>query len=126
MKPLPAVTDPETAARDDAPILHAEAGTNILASREFARGDAELDMAAAAIRVGGRFRFRRKTPLAIENRAAIGEWDRGRRALTLTLTTQVPGIVRDLLADMLDMPGHSIRVSRRCRRRVRRQGLALS
>jgi aerobic carbon-monoxide dehydrogenase large subunit len=108
-EPLPAVADPEAAARDDAPILHREAGTNILASREFSRGDAELEMVTAAIRVGGRFRFQRKTPLAIENRAAIGEWDRGRRMLTLTLTTQVPGIVRDLLADILDMPGHSIR-----------------
>jgi carbon-monoxide dehydrogenase large subunit len=109
-EPLPAVTDPETAASDDALILHEAIGTNILLSREFTRGDPELEMAAAAIRVGGRFRFRRKTPLAIENRAAIGEWDRGRRTLTLTLTTQVPGIVRDLLADILDMPGHSIRV----------------
>jgi carbon-monoxide dehydrogenase large subunit len=107
---LPPVTDPVVAARDDAPILHDDAGTNILASREFSRGDPELEMAAAAIRVGGRFRFRRKTPLAIENRVAIGEWDRGRRALTLTLTTQVPGIVRDLLTDILEMPGHSIRV----------------
>jgi len=109
-EPLAAVTDPEMAAGDDVPILHEEAGTNILASREFSRGDAETEMATAAIRIGGRFRFRRKTPLAIENRAAIGEWDRGRRALTLTLTTQIPGIVRDLLADILDMPGHSVRV----------------
>jgi carbon-monoxide dehydrogenase large subunit len=109
-EPLPPVTDPEAATRDAAPILHEEAGTNILARREFSRGDAELEMAAATARVGRRFRFRRKTPLAIENRAAIGEWDRGRRALTLTLTTQVPGIVRDLLADILELPGHSIRV----------------
>ena len=109
-QPLPAVIDPATAVEEASPILHEEAGTNILASREFARGDAELDMTAAAIRVGGRFRFWRKTPLAIENRAAIGEWDRGRRTLTLTLTTQIPGIVRDLLADILDMAGHRIRV----------------
>jgi aerobic carbon-monoxide dehydrogenase large subunit len=109
-EPLPALTDPEMAARDDAPVLHGDAGTNILASREFSRGDAEMEMATAKILVGGRFRFRRKTPLAIENRAAIGEWDRARRALILTLTTQVPGIVRDLLADILDLPGHSIRV----------------
>ena len=109
-EPLPTVSDPETAGADGVPLLHEEIGSNVIARRDFARGDAELDMAAAEIRVGGRFRFRRKTPLAIENRAAIGEWDRGRRALTLTLTTQVPGIVRDLLADILDMPGHSIRV----------------
>ncbi len=109
-RPLTAVTDPEAATSDGAPVLHAEAGTNILAHRGFSRGDAELEMATAEVRVGGRFRFRRKTPLAIENRAVIAEWDRGRRSLTLTLTTQVPGIVRDLLADILDMPGHSIRV----------------
>ncbi len=82
----------------------------MLAMREFARGDVEAEIAAAAIRVGGRFRFHRKTPVAIENRACIAEYDRGRRSLTVTLSTQIPGIIRDLLADLLDMPGHSIRV----------------
>jgi carbon-monoxide dehydrogenase large subunit len=67
-------------------------------------------MPAAALRVGGRFRFHRKAPLAIENRACVAEYDRGQRELILTLSTQVPGIVRDLLADLLDMPAHSIRV----------------
>jgi len=109
-EPLAPVTDPEGAARGDAPLLHEEAGTNVLAQREFSQGDAEVEMAAAPVRVGGRFRFYRKTPLAIENRACLAEWDRGRRSLTLTTTTQVPGIIRDLLADLLDMPGHGIRV----------------
>ena len=109
-RPLDPIVDPEAALAADAPLLHAEAGTNVLAAREFARGDAAGEMAAAALRVGGRFRFRRKTPAAIETRACLAEYDRGRRALTVTLSTQVPGIVRDLLADMLDMPGHGIRV----------------
>src|SRR5262249_25980605 len=55
-------------------------------------------------------RFHRKTPAAIENRACIAEYDRGRRSLTVTLSTQIPGIIRDVLADLLDMPGHSVRV----------------
>ena len=109
-QPLASVVDPEAALAADAPILHADAGTNVLAAREFVRGDAAGEMAKAALRVGGRFRFRRKTPAAIENRACLAEYDRGRRALTVTLSTQIPGIVRDLLADMLDMPGHGIRV----------------
>jgi aerobic carbon-monoxide dehydrogenase large subunit len=108
--PLPPVTDPEDAARSDAQILHEEAGTNILLQREFSRGDVAAEIAAAAVRVSGRFRFRRKAPAAMEPRAAIAEHDRGRRMLTLTTATQVPGIVRDALADLLDMPGHSIRV----------------
>ena len=107
---LAIVIDPEIAVRADAPLLHVEAGTNVLAMREFARGDIGAEMTAAPMRVGGRFRFHRKTPVAIENRACLGEYDRGRRSLTLTLSTQIPGIIRDLLADLLDMPGHSVRV----------------
>ena len=50
-EPLAAVSDPETAARAGAPLLHEEAGTNVLVSREFKRGDVD---AAAAIRAGPR------------------------------------------------------------------------
>jgi carbon-monoxide dehydrogenase large subunit len=109
-EPLGVVIDPETAEGEGAPLLHETAGTNVLARREFARGDPAAAMAAAALRVGGRFRFHRKAPVALENRACLAEYDRGRRALTLTLSTQIPGIVRDLLADLLDLPGHAVRV----------------
>jgi aerobic carbon-monoxide dehydrogenase large subunit len=107
---LETVIDPEMAVRADAPLLHEEAGTNVLAAREFARGDVGAEMAAAPVRVGGRFRFRRKTPAAIENRTCLAEYDRGRRSLTLTVSTQIPGIIRDLLADLLGVPGHGVRV----------------
>lgn len=109
-EPLAPVIDPEAAVGKDAPLLHEEAGTNVLATREFARGDAAAAMAAAALRVGGRFRFHRKAPVAIENRACLAEYERGRRLLTLTLSTQIPGIVRDLLVDLLEVPGHGVRV----------------
>src|SRR6202047_5557295 len=67
-------------------------------------------LAAAPLRVGPRFRFHRKTPVAIENRACLAEYDRGRRSLTLTVSTQIPGIIRDLLVDLLRVPGHSVHV----------------
>jgi carbon-monoxide dehydrogenase large subunit len=109
-EPLDIVIDPETAAGEGAPLLHEAAGTNVLARREFARGDLGAAMAAAALRVGGRFRFRRRAPVALENRACLAEYDRGRHALRLTLSTQIPGIIRDLLADLLDLPGNQVRV----------------
>src|SRR6516164_9651431 len=109
-EPLATVIDPEIAIREDAPLLHEEAGTNVLAVRAFVRGDVGAEMAAAPVRVGGRFRFHRKTPVAIENRACLAEYDRARRSLTLTLSTQIPGIIRDLLADLLKVPGHSVRI----------------
>jgi carbon-monoxide dehydrogenase large subunit len=107
---LPAVVDPEAAADPRAPLLHEEAKSNIIAAREFGRGDVEAAFAAAALRVGARFRFTRKTPLAIENRAYLAEYDTGKRAITLYSTTQVPGIVRDALVELIDIPGNRIRV----------------
>ncbi|MBV9584553.1 MAG: xanthine dehydrogenase family protein [Alphaproteobacteria bacterium] len=109
-EPLTPVVDPQLAVLPNATLLHGEAGTNVLAQREFARGDIDAEMAAAPVRVGCLFRFHRKAPSAIENRACIAEYDRGRGSLILTLSTQIPGIIRDLLADLLEMPGHSVRV----------------
>ncbi|MYF85313.1 MAG: xanthine dehydrogenase family protein molybdopterin-binding subunit, partial [Rhodospirillaceae bacterium] len=46
--PLPDAADPE-AALDDRVLLHEEAGTNLIAAREFARGDVTAAMASAAL-----------------------------------------------------------------------------
>ncbi len=110
LEPLPGVCDPEAALETGAPLLHEEAGTNVIVEREFKRGDVEETLAAAAIRVRGRFRFRRKSPVAMENRAYLAEYDAGQRALTLHSSTQVPGIIRDALVEILDLPGNRIRV----------------
>ncbi len=119
-EPLPLVIDPEQAVRPGAPLLHDEAGTNVLVAREFKRGDVDAAFAAAAVRVGGHFRMRRKTALAMEPRACLAdapslpssasEGGFGGGTLTLHSATQVPGIVRDGLAMALGIPGERIRV----------------
>lgn len=110
VEPLPNVVDPELAIGDGAALLHEAAGTNVLAAREFTRGEVDATFADAAVTVGGRFRFHRKSPVTMENRAYVAEFERGSRSLTLHSTTQIPGIIRDALVDILDMPGHRIRV----------------
>ena len=107
---LAVVTDPVVAARPGAPLLHEEAGTNLLLSREFKRGDVDAVMETAPVRVSGQFRMHRKTAVAIEPRVCLAEYEPGRDALTLHSATQIPGIVRDALALALDMPGHQLRV----------------
>ena len=109
-EPLPVVIDPEQALRAGAPLLHEEAGTNVLLSREFKRGDVDAALAAAPITVEGRFRMRRKTAVAIEPRACLAAWESSNDALTLHSATQVPGIVRDALALAFGIPGDRIRV----------------
>src|ERR1700761_5218519 len=95
----------ELAVADDAPLLHEEAGTNVLIAREFKKGDVAADLKAAAVRVSGRFEMTRKTPLAMEPRSYAAEYEKRRDAITLYTSSNIPGIVRDAISDSLDLPG---------------------
>lgn len=100
----------EAAIADDAALLHEEAGTNVLIAREFRKGDVRADLAAAAVRVGGRFEMTRKAALAMEPRSYAAEYERRRDALTLYTSSNIPGIVRDAISESLSLPGHRLRV----------------
>ncbi len=108
--PLTVLVDPEASLAEGAPTLHDDLGSNILAEREFARGEVDVGFAKAAATAGGRFHFTRTTPVTIEARAAVAEYDRRTRTLELHCTTQIPGIVRDKLSEIFDMPGPRLRV----------------
>jgi carbon-monoxide dehydrogenase large subunit len=108
--PLGAVTDPEDAASEHAPLLHEEAATNVLIAREFKKGDAAADLAAAHVRVRDRFEMTRKAGLAIEPRSYCAEFESRRDSITLYTSSNIPGIVRDALAESLDLPGSRLRV----------------
>lgn len=109
-EPLGPVSRAEMAVADDAPLLHEEAGTNVLIAREFQKGDVAADLDAAAIRVGGRFEMTRKAPLAMEPRSYTVEYHKQRAALTLYTSSNIPGIVRDAISESLSLPGHRLRV----------------
>jgi aerobic carbon-monoxide dehydrogenase large subunit len=109
-EPLPVVRDVASALDPASPVLHDEAQTNLLVSREFVRGDVDAALAGAAVVVRERFRFHRHTPVCMENRGCLGEYATASGALTLRSSAQCPGLVRDVLADLLDIPEHLIRV----------------
>jgi carbon-monoxide dehydrogenase large subunit len=109
-EPLGDLNDPEAAVAPDAPLLHEEIGSNVIALREFKRGEVDAAFESAALTVGGRFRFHRKSPCAIENRSYVADYDQGKRTLTLHAATQSPGMIRDVLSETLDLPGHRLRV----------------
>src|SRR6202000_90951 len=109
-EPLGTGSRAERGVEDDAPLLHDEAGTNVLIAREFKKGDVDVDMKAAAVRVGGRFEMTRKAPLAMEPRSYAAEYDMRRSAITLYTSSNIPGIVRDAVSDSLDLPGNRLRV----------------
>ena len=108
--PLGPVSRAEMAVAEGAPLLHEEAGSNVLIAREFKKGDVAADLDAAAIRVGGRFEMTRKAPLAMEPRSYTAEYHKERDALTLYTSSNIPGIVRDAISESLSLPGHRLRV----------------
>ncbi len=109
-EPLPVAVAKDDAAVEGAPLLHDEAGTNVIISRTFARGDVDAAIASAPVVVKGRFRMTRKTPMPMETRSYLAEWDRRRQALTLHSSTNIPGIICDVLGTCLDLPGNRVRV----------------
>jgi carbon-monoxide dehydrogenase large subunit len=109
-EPLGAVSRAELAVADDAPLLHEEAGSNVLIAREFKKGDVAADLEAAAVRVGGRFEMTRKAPLALEPRSYAAEFEKSHDAITLYTSSNIPGIVRDAVSESLGLPGHRLRV----------------
>ncbi|HMH49810.1 MAG TPA: xanthine dehydrogenase family protein molybdopterin-binding subunit [Candidatus Acidoferrum sp.] len=132
-EPLPVVSDVETAlgvsqdsrtaaakpqrptdggvwGEPQGPPIHEEAGTNVILSRTFSQGDVDAALAGAAVVVGDRFRFHRHAGVAIENRACAARWDAGDGSLTLWSSTQIPGIARDMLAELLGLAVQRVRV----------------
>jgi carbon-monoxide dehydrogenase large subunit len=108
--PLPAIGDARQAMAEGAGLVHEEAGTNVLLTRTFAQGDVDAAFADAPVVVGDRFRFHRHAPVALENRACLAEFEPGSGRLTVWSSTQVPGMLRDALAELLAMPAHLIHV----------------
>jgi aerobic carbon-monoxide dehydrogenase large subunit len=109
-EPLGAIARAELAVADAAPLLHEKAGSNVLIAREFKKGDVAADLKVAVVRVSGRFEMTRKAPLAMEPRSYSAEYDKRRDAITLYTSSNIPGIVRDAIAQSLDLPGHRLRV----------------
>ena len=112
-EPLEAVVDVQAASAVTTPsgaLLHEEAQTNVILSRQFAAGDVDAAMESAAVRVTERFRFHRHAAVCMENRGCLAEYHAGTETLTLRSATQCPGLIRDALAELLDIPEHSVRV----------------
>ncbi len=51
-----------------------------------------------------------KSPIAIENRSYISDYDIGSGNITLYSSTQIPGVIRDALSKILGIAGNKINV----------------
>jgi carbon-monoxide dehydrogenase large subunit len=109
-EPLPVVLDPEAALGPGAPVLHEEIGDNNFAHIEFEAGDVEAAFTGAAHVFRKRFHFGRCHAAPLEGRGVIADWDASENSVTVWTSTQMPFLVRGMLAAQFGLPDTRVRV----------------
>jgi carbon-monoxide dehydrogenase large subunit len=94
----------------DAPLIHQVWPGNVAASFTQSVGDVDTAMAAAPRRLSCEFRYGRQTGLPLETRGCVADYDSGRNALTVWVSTQVHYAVRQNLSSLLGIPEYDVRV----------------
>lgn len=108
---LPAVFTVEDAQRPDAPLIHDRqpGGNLVLDPVQFTRGDIEAGFAAADIIMEGEYEGGRPTPAYMEPNVCTCQWD-GNGNLTVWISTQTAFMVRGIMAEVMGLPLHKVRV----------------
>ncbi|MCW2775901.1 MAG: hypothetical protein JWN91_4227 [Nocardioides sp.] len=105
--PLPATVTawekPEVPVHDGAP-------DNVLLERAFEAGDVDEAFATSAVVVERELITNRHAGNPMECRAGVALWAKGENKLTLWSGTQVPHLVRNMLAELLGLPESNVRV----------------
>src|ERR671912_987325 len=107
--PLPAVTDMEQALKDEV-LVHSDKGTNKSFLWPFDGGDYDAAKAKAEVVVKRRYIQQRLIPTAMEPRAVVVEPLTEGDEYTVYSATQIPHILRIMLALTTGIPEHRIRV----------------
>jgi len=110
-QPLPAVFTVEEAQKPDAPQIHdREPGGNlVLPPVVISRGDIEKGFAEADFILEGEYEGGRPTPAYMEPNVCTCQWD-GNGNLTVWISTQTAFMVRGIMAEVLGLPLHKVRV----------------
>jgi carbon-monoxide dehydrogenase large subunit len=111
-EPLPSVGDADRALAEDAPLVYDDRDwpDNVAATFEQEMGDVDGAFDEADVVVTERYRIGRQFGCSLETRGVLAEWDENVGELTLWTSSQIVHITRDLLAAVLGLPEHRIRV----------------
>ena len=109
-EPLPAVTDPEKAIASGAPAVHPEWPDNTAFTFHQEGGDTAQAFKDAEVVIKQRITSQRLIPTAMEARGVVAEWRQGEKSITLYSSTQIPHLMRTLVAGILGMPENLLRV----------------
>jgi 2-furoyl-CoA dehydrogenase large subunit len=104
-EPLPVLVDARKAQDADAPVLHDDAGTNVVWSGTFDWGDVDGALKAAdrVIKIS-ELHFDRFSSTPLECSAALVEYDRGTEQFTIHSNHQMPGVAAIWMGPALRVP----------------------
>ena len=109
-EPLVPILDPDAAARDDAPVIHAAMGTNVAMRLRQRAGDLEGAFAQADHVVRQRYVVQRIVPAPLETRGVLAQYQPQEDLLTVWNATQAPHRVKHFLVHLLQRPEQTVRV----------------
>jgi carbon-monoxide dehydrogenase large subunit len=107
---LPAVADPEKALAPGAPAVHPQWPDNTAFHYHQEHGEIDKAFSEADVIVKQRITSQRLVPMAMETRGVVAEWRAADRTLNLYSSTQVPHLLRTLVAQMLGIEENRLRV----------------
>lgn len=108
--PLPAIVRPEQALAADALRLNPEWPDNVSLQVKGTLGDPDAAFQAASSSVRLHLRMQRHTGVPIETRGVVASFDRRTGELTVWSNTQIPHVLRDVMAEMLHLAANRVRV----------------
>ena len=109
-EPLPAVSDLEKALQPGSPLVHSQWDSNQAFTFECGTGDMDKARAEADVIVKQKFIHQRLAPIPVETRGVVARYFPGEDELTVWSSTQIPHLLRAMLALVLGFPEHRIRV----------------
>jgi carbon-monoxide dehydrogenase large subunit len=114
-EPLPAVTDPEAALADGAPLVHENVPGNLAYTARQLSGDVDAAFAAADFVLRLRLEQPRLAAVPMEGRGIVAQWDWSHhqddgRTLTVWISNQAPYLFQRTLATLFQLDPAAIRV----------------
>ncbi|PYT24929.1 MAG: carbon monoxide dehydrogenase [Acidobacteria bacterium] len=109
-EPLQAVSDPEKALEPGAPAVHPEWPDNTAFTFHQEGGEPEKAFKEAEVVVKQRITSQRLVPTSIETRGVVADYRSAEKNLTLYSSTQIPHLLRTLVAQMLGLAENRMRV----------------
>ncbi len=104
------LVDAKAAIAEGASAVHDIARANVVVEGKVKTGGFDATWAAAAHVIGVEVRSRRQNALPLEPRGAHAAYDLATGRVTLTCSTQMPHVMRTVIADLLGMPESDLRV----------------